>query len=84
MFVLTEITTFLLRLILNNWWTMDLKTIGCYHCSANGSVWFMLVILCVGKLRIAIINHSLKRFAVVNCGLVTGGDFPPIPGSKYQ
>ena len=38
----------------------------------------------LGKLRIAIINHSLKRFPVVNCGSVTGGDFPPIPGSTFQ
>ena len=35
-----------------------------------------------GELRIAIINHGLKRFPVVNCGSVTVGDFPPIPDSK--
>ena len=39
-----------------------------------GLVWF-------GELRIAIINHGLKRFPVVNCDSVTVGDFPPIPGS---
>ena len=37
-----------------------------------------------GKLRIAIINHGLKRFPVVNCCLVMGGDFPPIPGSTHD
>ena len=47
------------------------------------TVWFGLCWLfrASGELRIAIINHSLKRFPVVNCGSVTGGDFPPIPGS---
>ena len=34
-----------------------------------------------GKLRIAIINHGLKRFSVVNYGSISGGDFQPIPGS---
>ena len=37
-----------------------------------------------GELRIAIINHGLKRLPVVNCGSVTVGDFPPIPGSNYN
>ena len=37
-----------------------------------------------GELRIAIINHGLKRFPVMNCGSVTGGDFLPIPGSTYS
>ena len=36
------------------------------------------------ELRIAIINHGLKRFPVVNCGSVTVGDFPLIPGSTYN
>ena len=48
------------------------------------TVWFGLCRLfrVSGELWIAIINHSLKRFPVVNCGSVTGGDFPPIPGSN--
>ena len=36
-----------------------------------------------GELQIARFNHGLKRFPVVNCGSVTVGDFPPIPGSTY-
>ena len=49
------------------------------------TVWFGLCWLfrASGELWIAIINHSLKRFPVVNCGSVTGGDFPPIPGSSW-
>ena len=84
MFVLTEITKFCITVnfepLVDHGFYKSL-TIGYYHCSANRSIWFIPVISWSGKLRIAIINHGLKRFPIVNCGSVTGGDFPLIPGS---
>ena len=89
MFVLTEITTFCspsLRLIT----TVNFKLLV-DHGFINH--WLLLLprqpfglvnagyFVCLVNLRIAINNHGLRRSPVVNCGSVTVGDFPPIPGS---
>ena len=92
MFVLTEITTFCGRSL------RLLTTVNFEPLVDHGFINQLVIIIAPltvrfgscrlfrasGELRIAIINHGLKRCPVVNCGSVTGGDVPPIIDSKHK